>query len=316
MVSLWAAAVLDLAAGDPYWFPHPVRFIGSYISWFERQVRKLFSSPLWLKAGGVCLVVTTVLLSFVIPYFLLKVAAGVHFWLYHLLNVVFIWTCLAARCLQNEGMKVYQALASGDLGQARTYLSYIVGRDTTRLDEGEITRATVETLVENTSDGIIAPLFYIAIGGAPLGFAYKAVNTMDSMVGYKNERFLHFGWAAAKVDDMVNYIPARLTGLFLVAASFFLGLDYRSAWRILNRDRKNHSSPNCGYPEAATAGALGIRLGGTNCYFDRQVFKPTMGDPKRPINKEDIKGSVRLMYVSSLLMLVVVTVIWILLRSN
>jgi adenosylcobinamide-phosphate synthase len=310
MISIWAAFGLDLLIGDPYWFPHPVRFIGKYISLVEKSVRRFFSSPVGLRIGGVILVLTTVTLSFLVPYLLLFALGMVHPWLYYIGNIVLLWTCLAAKCLRNEGMKVFFALKEGDISKARTNLSYIVGRDTESLEEEEIVKATVETVVENTSDGVIAPLFYMMIGGAPLAMAYKAINTMDSMVGYKNDRFINFGWAAAKLDDLVNFIPARITGIFLIPAALFLRLNWRDSWRIMLRDRKNHTSPNCGYPEAAAAGALGIRLGGAHTYFHKVFEKQTIGDHQRPAVAQDISQSIGLMYFSSLIALLVGTIIW------
>ena len=210
--------------------------------------------------------------------------------------VFLAWTCLAARSLHGESRLVAEALARGDIGEARRYLSYIVGRDTADLDEPEIWRATVETVAENTSDGVIAPLFYLMLGGPVLALAYKAVNTLDSMVGYKNDRYLLFGWASARCDDLANWLPARLTGLLMVLAAPFTGLSLTGAWWIMVRDGRNHASPNSGIPEAAAAGALGVQLGGTNRYFGKPVAKPTIGDALKPLSREAYRGAVRLMY--------------------
>lgn len=311
MVSIWAAFVLDLVVGDPYWFPHPVRLMGKYISLVERSVRKLAYSAVGLKAGGIFLTITTVLLFYGAAFFLLEAARTVHVWMYYFFNIILMWMCLAAKCLQTESMKVFYALQEGDLTGARKFLSFIVGRDTAQLDASEVTKAAVETVVENTSDGIVAPLFYMLLGGAPLALAYKAINTMDSMVGYKNEKYRDFGWAAARLDDVANFIPARITGFFLVLAAFFLRLNYRGSWRVLLRDRQNHSSPNCGYTEAAVAGALGIQLGGCHTYFNKLVDKPTLGDDTRPVEKNDIGRAVQMMYLSSLLVLLFFSfIIW------
>lgn len=310
MLSIWAAFGLDLLVGDPYWFPHPVRLMGGYISLVEKNIRRFVSSPFGLKLGGVFLVLTLVLLSYLIPHYLLRLAGRIHPFLFFTVNLLLMWTCLAAKCLAGEGRKIYLALQGKDIVQARQWLSYIVGRDTTRLSEDEIIKATVETVVENTADGVIAPLFFMIVGGAPLAMAYKAVNTMDSMVGYKNERFLHFGWAAARLDDLCNLIPARITGLLLAAAAFFLRLDWRSSLRVMFRDHGKHLSPNCGYPEGAAAGALGIQLGGAHEYFGETVFKPTIGDDHRPVEIEDISRAAKMMYGSSWLGLIIVTVFW------
>lgn len=304
MSSIFAAWVLDLLIGDPYWFPHPVKWMGKYINFFEEKVRSITSSSNGLKIGGVLLTVTLVLLTYVTAEGMLIAAKKIHIGIYLIVNILLLWSCIAAKCLQKEAVKVYNALKSKDLGLARKQLAYIVGRDTMQLNEKEITRAAVETVLENTSDGVIAPLFYMFIGGAPLALAYKAINTMDSMVGYKNEKYFYFGWASAKLDDIANYIPARLTGILIVITSFFLNLDYKESFRILKRDRRNHSSPNSAYAEAAGAGALGIQLGGSNTYFGKVVEKPTIGDVKKEIQIENILTSVKLMYGAAVLLLI------------
>jgi adenosylcobinamide-phosphate synthase len=217
--------------------------------------------------------------------------------------VVLSWHCLAARSLQQESALVADALGGGDLAAARKSLSFIVGRDTADLAEPEIWRGAVETVAENSSDGVIAPLFCLMLGGPVLGLAYKAVNTLDSMVGYKNETYLLFGRASAKFDDLANWLPARLTGLLIVMAAPAAGLSAAGAWRIMRRDGRNHSSPNSGIPEAAVAGALGVQLGGTISYFGRPVAKPTIGDPRRPLDRRAWQGAVRLMYGAELLLL-------------
>jgi adenosylcobinamide-phosphate synthase len=236
---------------------------------------------------------------------LLKVAYAVSTYAGHALSGILCWSCLAARSLHRESKLVADALVRGDLAEARRYLSYIVGRDTANLEEEEIWRAVVETVAENTSDGVIAPLFYLMIGGPVLGLAYKAVNTLDSMVGYKNERYLLFGRASARFDDLANYIPARLSGLLIGLAAPFLGLPVKRAWEIMRRDGRNHSSPNSGIPEAAVAGALGVRLGGTNFYGGVPVEKPTIGDPLTPLSFDAWKRAVRLMYGTEALLVVV-----------
>lgn len=296
MVSIAAAVLLDIFMGDPYWFPHPVRLIGLYIRGFEGFVRRLVKSPVSLKIMGILLTISTVAVFYLIPYYLLKIAYAYNIYAFHILNIVLMYTCLAAKCLAGEGIKIYKQLEKGDLPAARKATSYIVGRDTDNLDDAQITRAVVETIAENSSDGVIAPLFYMLLGGAPLAMAYKAVNTLDSMVGYKNERYIDFGWASAKFDDLVNYIPARLTSILISLAALVMGMDFRGSLETIKRDGRNHSSPNSGYPEAAVAGAIGVQLGGTNNYFGKPVYKPTIGKASRSLGKTDIIRTIRLMY--------------------
>ena len=290
---LLAAIILDLLIGDPRWFPHPVVFMGKLITALEKVLRRLFRSE---GTGGSFLLVFTVAITVGLALLLLKCAYSVSPSFGFALAVCLSWSCLAARSLHRESRLVADALVRGDLAEARRFLSYIVGRDTAELDETEIWRATVETVAENSSDGVIAPLFYLMIGGPVMGLAYKAVNTLDSMVGYRNERYLHFGRASARFDDLANYLPARITGLLMVAAAPLMGLSAKDSWRIIRRDGHNHSSPNSGIPEAAVAGATGVRLGGTNLYGGRPVVKPTIGDPLKPLTVESWRGAVRLMY--------------------
>ncbi len=290
---LLSALILDLLIGDPRWFPHPVVYVGKLIMVLEKVLRRLFRNE---RLGGMLLLAMTVGVTAGIVFTLLKGAYAVSPYVGFIVAVILSWSCIAARSLHRESRLVANALVRGDLVEARKYLSYIVGRDTANLDEAEIWRATVETVAENTSDGVIAPLFCLILGGPVLALAYKAVNTLDSMVGYRNERYLRFGWASARFDDLANYIPARLTGLLMVAASPLFGLSAGNAWRIMRRDGRNHSSPNSGIPEAAAAGALSVRLGGTNVYSGIQVAKPTIGDALRPRSFSTWRGSVRLMY--------------------
>lgn len=309
MLSIFAAFVLDCLAGDPYWFPHPVRLIGKYISFFEQLARKVFKSETGLMFAGMLLTFSTVTLAYIVPWMLLKLAYRSNMLLYHAINIVLLYTCLAARCLANEGKKICNALKAGDIQNSRKLLSFIVGRDTEKLDEGGITRGAVETVAENTSDGVIAPLFYMFIGGAPLAMAYKAANTLDSMVGYKNEKYIYFGRASARLDDVLNYIPARLSALFIVFASALLGLNYKNSFYTVKRDGRNHSSPNSGYPEAAVAGALEVQLGGTNSYFGKLVEKPTIGSLIKPLDRYDIEAAVGLMYAASICAIMVFSMI-------
>jgi adenosylcobinamide-phosphate synthase len=290
---LIAAVILDLLIGDPRWFPHPVVYMGKLIAVLEKVLRRLVKNEM---TGGIFLLLLTVSIAVGLAFALLKGAYAVSPYLGFTVAVVLSWSCLAARSLHRESRLVADALGRGELAEARRYLSNIVGRDTAELEEAEIWRATVETVAENSSDGVIAPLFYLMLGGPALAIAYKAVNTLDSMVGYRNERYLEFGRASARFDDLANFIPARLTGLLMVAAAPLISLSAKNSWLIMRRDGRNHSSPNSGIPEAAVAGALGVRLGGTNLYGGRPVAKPTIGDPAQELSQASWRGAVRLMY--------------------
>lgn len=301
MELIFIGYLLDIAFGDPYWLPHPIRFIGKGIKNCERVLRKIFHDGKKAKIGGVILASVIIISTYLITFLVLNTSKMYSSLFGNLLEAFMIFQILATKSLAKESRKVYYPLKEKDLLKARKFVSYIVGRDTNYLDEEGITRATVETVAENISDGIIAPLFYIFIGGAPLGMAYKAINTLDSMVGYKNEKYKYFGWASAKIDDLANFIPARLTAVLIIFASMLLRYDYKNSFNITLRDRKNHSSPNCGYPEAAVAGALRVQLGGTNIYFGESVYKPTIGDKIRELEFEDINRTITIMYVASFL---------------
>ena len=294
------AVIIDLILGDPYGFPHPVIYIGKLISLIEKQGRKVCKSPEQLKVLGFLIVMVVSGVSFGIPYILLRLLKP-YFYLYHLFNITILWTTLAATSLRKEGLKVYQALLKGDIEDSRLKLSYIVGRDTKSLNEDEIIRADVETIAENTSDGVIAPLLYAMIGGAPLAMLYKGINTMDSMLGYINPKYKNIGFFPAKLDDIVNYVPARLTGILFVLLSPVVNGNMAQTAKVMIRDRKNHKSPNCAYPEGAAAGALGIQLGGNNNYFGEIIKKPTIGDKINLLNKSHIKETVVLMYSAEML---------------
>lgn len=298
---LVTAVLLDLILGDPRRVPHPVVGIGHLISALEKVLRRLVKNE---RLGGVLLLLAVVGSTAAMTLLLLTGAYALHPYLGFAVSAWLSYTCLAARSLNAESKLVADRLAAGDLEGAREFLSRIVGRDTGNLDEPEIWRALVETVAENTSDGVIAPLFYLMLGGPVLGLAYKAVNTLDSMVGYKNERYLRFGWASARFDDLANWLPARLTGLLMVMVAPLFGLSGKTACRIMLRDGGNHSSPNSGIPEAATAGALGVQLGGTNSYFGKPVEKPTIGDPLRVLSHDSYRGAIRLMYGAMALMFV------------
>ena len=287
------AVLLDLLLGDPRWLPHPVVGIGRFITEAEGWLRQTGMNA---RAAGALLLLLTVGTTAGGAWLLLAGAALLHPLAGQLAALFLAYTCLAARSLHGESKVVADALAAGDLPLARQLLSRIVGRDTAGLDEPEIWRALVETVAENTSDGVIAPLLCLMVGGPVLGLAYKAVNTLDSMVGYKNDRYLQFGRASARCDDLVNWLPARLTGLLMVIVAPLFGLSLPGAWRIMVRDGRNHSSPNSGIPEAAAAGSLGVRLGGTSSYFGQPVVKPTIGNPLRPLTRDSWQGAVRLMY--------------------
>ena len=294
-----AGLLLDLLFGDPVWLYHPVRLIGNWISWAERQLRKVCGSHL-MAAGGV-LWVMTALMAFLIPFALLALAGWLLPALRFLLETFWCFQILAARSLSSESRKVYEKLKESDLPGARRAVSMIVGRDTEKLTEEGVTKAAVETVAENTSDGVTAPLIYMMIGGAPLGFLYKAVNTMDSMLGYKNDRYLYFGRIPAKMDDIFNYIPARITGLLMTAAAFLTGLDGKNAWKIYRRDRRKHASPNAAQTESVCAGALGVQLAGDAVYFGKVYKKEFIGDALRRIEPEDILRTRRLMYAAEFL---------------
>ena len=294
-----AGLLLDLLFGDPVWLYHPVRLIGNWISWAERQLRKVCGSHL-MAAGGV-LWVMTALMAFLIPFALLALAGWLHPALRFLLETFWCFQILAARSLSSESRKVYEKLKKSDLPGAKRAVSMIVGRDTEKLTEEGVTKAAVETVAENTSDGVTAPLIYMMIGGAPLGFLYKAVNTMDSMLGYKNDRYLYFGRIPAKMDDIFNYIPARITGLLMTAAAFLTGLDGKNAWKIYRRDRRKHASPNAAQTESVCAGALGVQLAGDAVYFGKVYKKEFIGDALRRIEPEDILRTRRLMYAAEFL---------------
>lgn len=307
LLSIYTGYALDLIVGDPYSFPHPVRFIGKLISFVEKQIRKITSSDKGLKIAGFFLwfvVVGVTLGSTSIVLHLFEFNKIVYF----AVNTILIYTTLATKCLKDESTKIYKVLKTGDLEKSRIQLSYIVGRDTTNLSEKEIVRATVETVAENTVDGIIAPLFYGFIGGAPLAMAYKAINTLDSTVGYKNDKYYYLGYASAKIDDIANYIPARLGVILISLGSLLAGFNFKNALKIGIRDRKNHKSPNCALSEGAIAGALEIQLGGTNIYFGKEVYKPTIGDKSREIEIEDIVRTNKIMYSSSIISIIIFTV--------
>ncbi|WP_052282083.1 adenosylcobinamide-phosphate synthase CbiB [Kluyvera genomosp. 1] len=300
----WSLAwLIDFVIGDPQRWPHPVRWIGNLINAVQRTVRRLCRSDRALRIGGGVMWLVVVGLTYSVAWSVLTLAAWVHPWLGWGVEVWMIFTVLAGRCLARSAEEVARPLRENDLAESRLKLSWIVGRDTSALQPEQINRAVVETVAENTVDGIIAPLFFLLLGGAPLAMAYKAVNTLDSMVGYKHEKYRAIGMVSARLDDVANFIPARLSWLLISAAAFLCRLDAAHALRIGWRDRYNHSSPNCAWSEAAVAGALGIRLGGPNDYFGQRVDKPWIGDARRDIAIDDISRTIRLMWVASTLAL-------------
>lgn len=298
------AYLLDLLIGDPKKYPHPVRIIGRVVSHLESILRRYAKSDRALKTAGFILCGLTVTLACSATYVLLYIAGLIHPYLKDTLNILIIYTCLATKDLAQAAEGVYNALIKCDIVEARKRLSYIVSRDTDKLDVENISRGAIETVAENISDGIIAPMFYAFIGGATLAIFYKAASTLDSMVGYRNEKYLHLGFASAKLDDILNFIPARITGFLIVIAAFLLGYDYKNSCRIFLRDRLKHQSPNSAHGEAAVAGALNIKLGGVNYYFGKPEIKPTLGGGKEKITPQHIKDSIRIMYITSFLGLV------------
>ena len=296
--------VIDLLLGDPAWMPHPVVFMGRCISALEKLLRRIFpKTPKGELAGGVILAAVLPLGTLVLTGLCVWGLGFIHPALSFALQVLWCWQALAAKGLRQESDNVRRALVTGTLDDARKAVSRIVGRDTAALSREGVIRAAVETVAENFSDGVVAPLFWMLLGGAPLALAYKAVNTMDSMVGYKNDRYLYFGRAAAKLDDAANWLPSRLAALLLVAAAPLTGQNAGRAFAIWRRDRRKHASPNSAQTESAMAGALGVQLAGPASYFGQVHQKPWIGDDTRPIQPEDITRAGRMLYAGSVLAL-------------
>lgn len=308
---------MDLIFGDPHWLPHPICLIGNMIGFLERNLRKLLApNPTALLAGGALMVIIVLVVSFAVPYYILHLAEAVSPWLRFGLETIMFYQIFATKCLRDESMKVFTALDNNDLADARVKLSWIVGRDTKNLSAEEVTKGAVETVAENTADGIIAPMLYMFLGGAPLAFLYKGINTMDSMVGYKNDKYLYFGRCAAKLDDLANLIPARIAGLVMIIAAFLVGLNGPGAWKIFWRDRYHHLSPNSAMTESVTAGALNIQLGGDHYYFGKLVHKETIGDDIRPVCPQDIMQANRLLYMTAVVSLILFATADFLYKSN
>ena len=311
LAAVLAGFLIDCVLGDPVWIlPHPVVLIGKLITLSEKTLRRLFpKTARGEQTAGAVMAFCVPLVSAGISFGVLWLCFRIHPALFFAAASLMSWQILAARCLQKEAAKVVRCLEQDGLPAARSQVGMLVGRDTDRLSEAQVLRAAVETVAENTSDGVIAPLLFLMLAGPVGGFFYKAVNTMDSMVGYKNDRYLYFGRAAARLDDAVNYIPARLSALGMMAAAAPAGFDAANAARIWKRDRRKHASPNSAQTESVCAGALHIELGGPASYFGKTVEKPTIGDPDRPIRREDVAASCRLMYAATLLWLLLGTLL-------
>ena len=305
-----AGFVLDLLIGDPHFIPHPVRLIGSFISFLDKRLNcddgyNISEKKLNLikYKRGMLLAFTVIFATFAISVIIIVAAYSINLYAGLIAEAVMTWQILATKCLRVESMRVYDALRTDGVDAGRRAVSMIVGRDTSVLDAAGVTRAAVETIAENTSDGVIAPMLYTAIGGPVLGFVYKAVNTMDSMLGYKNDKYMYFGRFAARLDDVVNFIPARISAYLMIAAAFIGGrqFDGKNAYRIFKRDRFNHASPNSAQTESVCAGALRVQLAGDAVYFGKLVKKKYIGDGLREIEYEDIKRANRLMYITAFL---------------
>ncbi|WP_432792223.1 adenosylcobinamide-phosphate synthase CbiB [Peptacetobacter hiranonis] len=290
--------IMDLVFGDPYWFPHPVRFIGKLISKTEKFIRKHAKSEKSLKYWGILMWLVPVVTTALVTALIVKIASF-NKYVEIFVSAFIIYTTLSTKCLKDEATKIYKVLETGDIKKSRVQLSYIVGRDTTNLSQSEIIRATVETVAENTVDGTISPMFYGFLFGPVGAMTYKAINTLDSMVGYKNDKYLNLGCVSAKLDDVANFIPSRLTAIFMPLGAFLCGMNGANSFKIAIRDRKNHKSPNCAFAEGAAAGAIGVQLGGTNIYFGQEVYKPTIGDKKRELENYDIVRMNKLMYATT-----------------
>lgn len=295
------AFILDLILGDPYTWPHPVKAIGNYINFFQKYLMKpLFSIRMKYMMGGL-LWISTVVISYTLTWLLLFIAFKLNNYLGYTVFIYLAYTTLATKSLAKEGKKIAEILETGTIEEARQQVSMIVGRDTSQLTREEIAKATVETIAENTSDGVIAPMIYLFIGGPPLAMAYKAVNTLDSMVGYLTPKYKEIGYVSAKMDDLWNLIPARISFLLLCLSSLLLNMNPKNTVKIGIRDRRNHKSPNGGYLEAPSSGALGIQLGGSHIYHGVEIYKPTIGDPLKIVDSRDILKMNLLLYSSSCL---------------
>ena len=309
VIKIWIAYVLDLIFGDPQNIIHPVQIIGKMINIGEKSLlgKKYKSDRKYKFFAGMILNITVISLTYGITYLIRRTSENSI--ILTVAEIYLMYTVFSINSLAREGNRVYNILKEGNIERARKDLSYLVSRDTETMDEKMIIRSTMETISENTVDGIVAPMLYMFLGGLPLSMTYKAINTFDSMVGYKNEKYMDFGKFSAKLDDVANFIPARITGILIVIASMILGYDYKNSLKIFIRDRKNHSSPNSGHAEAGVAGALGVQFGGRVSYFGKEVDKPVIGDKIKDFELEDIKKNIKIMYAASFLSLVVFSVI-------
>ena len=309
VIKIWIAYVLDLIFGDPQNIIHPVQVIGKMISSGEKYLlgKRHESDRKYKFFAGMILNITVISVTYAVTYLIYK--SSENSIIFTVAEIYLMYTIFSINSLAREGNRVYNILKEGNIERARKDLSYLVSRDTGTMDEKMIIRSTMETISENTVDGIVAPMLYMFLGGLPLSMTYKAINTFDSMVGYKNEKYMDFGKFSAKLDDVANFIPARITGILIVIASMILGYDYKNSLKIFIRDRKNHSSPNSGHAEASVAGALGVQFGGRISYFGKEVDKPVIGDKIKDFELEDIKKNIKIMYAASFLSLVMFSVI-------
>ena len=315
IVLFLAAVCADFCYGDVIFRNfHPVIGIGSLITGLEKLIYPVEENRKREFFSGFFLTIVVVVISYIVVKAGLYVSSSLGAIFYYLLYFYLAYAAIACGGLAFEAKNVLKTMQNDGLIEARVALARIVGRETDTLEEDDIYRAVIETVAENLSDGVIAPLFYFILGGLPLAWAYKAINTLDSMLGYKDRRYLYFGRSAAYLDDIANYIPARLSGVVILAAAFLQGLDWRSGWRILCRDRRAHASPNCGYPEAAMAGILGLRLGGDNHYHGQLIKKPFIGDALEPVSQLHVSRAIKNLYLSSAIFVVIMVLIWIILK--
>ncbi|RQD69660.1 MAG: cobalamin biosynthesis protein CobD [Tindallia sp. MSAO_Bac2] len=307
------AYILDSILGDPEKWPHPVRFIGALISYLDKKLNiREIKSPVKLVYRGALLTALVIMITVLLVVSIQLLLSSIHWILGNLFYAYLAYTTLAVKNLSQAAMQIYSYLEAGDIDSARYSLSMIVGRDTNNLSESEITRAAIETVAENFSDGVIAPIVYLFLGGPMLAILYKAINTMDSMIGYRNQKYLYFGRCAARLDDVANWIPARASVFFLMIAVLYKKFNIKNVWKIMIRDRNNHSSPNAGYPEATVAGALEVQLGGASTYFGVKSTKPLIGDSAHSLDKKKIPQAVQLMQTASLVSVVILSIIHIL----
>lgn len=312
-----AAIMIDWIVGDPKWPTHPVIWIGRLIRALERilHANETDRSPAKIRINGVILTVVTLTVSFTLMWGMVALAEWIHPWFGYAVTAWFISTTIAVKGLKQAAMLVYLPLVSGAIDEARKYVGYIVGRDTGSLNEEEASRAAVETVAENTVDALVSPIIFALLGGAPLAMLYRATNTLDSMVGYRNDKYIYFGWCSARMDDVLNYIPARIAGILLaISALFTRGMSAVHAMSAIRHFAHKHPSPNSGIPESAVAGALGIELGGLNYYFGQPSERARMGWPHRKLEAEDIVRTIRLLYMVSILLMVGVLIIWLFLQ--